>query len=88
MAVSYTAISAPAVTNLNSLADATYWASATYVNSTNLSFEVDVFITILTTTTAGADGSVDIWVAPSVDGVCNMYDPPRLGTGGAKQQLV
>lgn len=68
MAISYTTVSAPAVTALNSLADATYWASATFVNSTNLAFEVEIFVTILTTTTAGADGSVDVYVAGSVDG--------------------
>lgn len=67
MAVSYTTVSAPAVTNLNSLASAAYWASATFVNSTNLAYEVEIFITILTTTTAGTTGSLDVFVAGSVD---------------------
>lgn len=68
MAVSYTTVSAPAVTALNSLATAAYWVGATFVNSTNLAFEVEIFVTILTTTTAGSDGSCDIYVAGSVDG--------------------
>ena len=68
MPISYTTVSAPAVTNLHSLANAAYWASATFLNNTNLAFEVEIFVTILTTTTAGSNGSVDVYVAGSVDG--------------------
>jgi len=68
MAKSYTALSSPAVTNLNSLADATYWVSADVDNGTALAFEIEVFATILTTTTAGTTGSVDVYIAGSVDG--------------------
>ena len=68
MPKSYTTISAPAVTNLNSLASAAYWASPDFDNDTNLAYEVEVFVTILTTTTAGTTGSCDIYIAGSVDG--------------------
>lgn len=68
MAISYTTVAAPAVTALNSLASAAYWVSATFVNNTNLAYEVEIFVTILTTTTAGTDGSINLYVAGSVDG--------------------
>jgi len=71
MAKSYTTISAPAVTALNSLADAAYWVGGGTTgidNSTQLAYEIEMFVTILTTTTAGSDGSVDVYIAGSVDG--------------------
>ena len=71
MAISYTVVSAPAVTALNSLADATYWVSPDFDNDTNLAIELDVFITLLTTTTAGATGSIDVFIAGSNDNGTN-----------------
>jgi len=79
MALSYTTISAPAVTALNSLADAAYWVSPDFDNATNLALELDVFITLLTTTTAGATGGIDVYVAGSNDGGTNY-------TGGITTQ--
>lgn len=81
MAVSYTAVSAPAVTNLNSLTSTSYWASATFVNTTNLAYEVEIFITILTTTTAGSSGSVDVYAAGSTDGGAD-FAGTVTGAGG------
>lgn len=68
MPISYTSVTAPAVTALNSLASAAYWASPNFDNATNLAYEVEIFVTILTTTTAGVTGSCDIYVAGSTDG--------------------
>ena len=68
MAKSYSTVAAPAVTNLNGLASAAYWVSPVFDNNSELAYEVEKLISILTTTTAGADGSIDVYVAGSVDG--------------------
>jgi len=57
------------VTNLHSLGDGSYWQSATIDNGTVKGFWVELFITILTTTTAGsADGYIEVYYAGSTDG--------------------
>jgi len=56
------------VTNLHSLGDATWWQSAAIDNGTVKGFWLELFITILTTTTAGSDGTVDVYLAGSTDG--------------------
>lgn len=71
MAISYTTVSAPAVTALNSLASAAYWVSPDFDNATNLAYELDIFITLLTTTTEGTTGTVDVYIAGSNDGGTN-----------------
>ena len=53
---------------LNSLADGAYWQSASINNSVILGLWLEIFLTIVTTTTAGNDGSVDVYIAPSIDG--------------------
>ena len=68
MTISYTAIAARAATALNSLASAAYWVSDNVSNSTELAYEIEMFITLLTTTTAGADGSFDVYITGSTDG--------------------
>ena len=68
MAKTYTDLSAPAVTNLASLADAAYWVSANVDNGAALAHEIETLISILTTTTLGADGKIDVYVAGSLDG--------------------
>ena len=68
MAISYTVVTPPAVTALNSLASTAYWASPNFDNETNLAYEVEVFVTLLTTTTAGTAGSCDVYLAGSNDG--------------------
>jgi len=58
------------VTNLHSMIDGDFWQSAVIDNGTVLGFWMEVFITILTTTTAAADanGTIDLYYAGSVDG--------------------
>lgn len=57
------------VTNLQSLGDASYWQSAVIDNGTVKATHAEVFITILTTTTAGdANGTIDLYYAGSTDG--------------------
>jgi len=71
MAKSYTAIAAPAVTNLASLAAGAYWVSTDVDNDTALAHEIEAFISLLTTTSLGIDGGVDVYIAGSVDGGTN-----------------
>jgi len=68
MAKSYTAISAPAVTNLASLANGAYWVSPNVDNNTELAHEIETLISLLTTTTAGATGAIIVYIAGSLDG--------------------
>lgn len=71
MAKSYTAIAARAVTALNSLASAAYYVSDNVNNNAALAFEIEMFITLLTTTTLGVTGSFDIYIVGSTDGGTN-----------------
>ena len=68
--VNFGANTALTVTNLQSLADGSYWQSAAIDNGTIKGFWAEVFVTIVTTTTAAADalGSIDLFMASSVDG--------------------
>ena len=68
MAISYTTVAPPTVIALNSLASTAYWTSPNFDNDINLAFEVEIFITILTTVTAGTTGSCNVYIAGSVDG--------------------
>lgn len=57
------------VTNLHSLSDGAWWQSAKIDNGTIKGFWMELFVTILTTTSSGdAKGSVDVYLAASVDG--------------------
>lgn len=57
------------VTNLQSLADEGYWQSATIDNGTVKGTWMEIFLTIVTTTTAGdANGAVIVFLAGSTDG--------------------
>ena len=80
MAKAYTALTNPAVTALNSLASVAYWVSAAFDNSSDLAYEVHTLITIGTTSSAGATGDVQIYVAESVDGGTNF-------TGGITSEV-
>lgn len=66
--VNYGTNTALTVTNLHSLGDGSYWQSASINNSTIKGLWVEVFITILTTTTAGTNGTVELYIANSTDG--------------------
>lgn len=68
MAKSYTSISAPAVTALASLASGAYWVSPVVDNSAALAHEIEALISLLTTTTLGANGQIIVYIAGSVDG--------------------
>jgi hypothetical protein len=68
MAKSYTTLTAPAVTNLASLASAAYWVSPVTDNNAALAHEVETLISILTTTSAGTTGTIDVYITGSVDG--------------------
>ncbi|MGB8274056.1 MAG: hypothetical protein WCF16_02170 [Alphaproteobacteria bacterium] len=66
---SYGSASALTVTNLQSLANNSFWQSAGQDNDTDLAKTVDVFVTLGTTTTVGsATGYANVYVAPSADG--------------------
>lgn len=57
------------VTNLHSLGDGAYWQSGAIDNGTIKGLWAEVFVTILTTTTAGsATGFFELYYAGSVDG--------------------
>ena len=56
------------VTNLHSLGDGSWWQSDVLDNGTIKGLWMELFITILTTTTAGSNGTCDIYMAGSVDG--------------------
>ena len=56
------------VTNLHSLGDGAWWQSAVIDNGTVKGLWMELFITILTTTTAGSDDFVDVYLAGSTDG--------------------
>jgi len=56
------------VTNLHSLGNGSWWQSATIDNGTIKGMWMEVFVTILTTTTAGSNATVDIYMARSNDG--------------------
>ena len=57
------------VTNLHSIVDDAYWQSAAIDNGTVKAQWMELFITILTTTSAGdANGTINIYVANSTDG--------------------
>ena len=72
MAISYTAVTSPTVTNLSSLADAAYWVSSVFDNTNIRAHTLEIFITLDTTTTAGTSGSIDVFIAGSVDGGTNF----------------
>lgn len=56
------------VTNLHSLGNGAWWQSAVIDNGTVKGLWMELFITILTTTTAGSNGTVDVYYAGSTDG--------------------
>ena len=56
------------VTNLHSLGDGAWWQSAKIDNGTIKGIWIELFVTILTTTTAGTNTTVDIYYAGSTDG--------------------
>jgi len=56
------------VTNLHSLGSDSWWQSAAIDNGTIKGLWVEIFVTILTTTTVGSDGTVDLYYAGSTDG--------------------
>lgn len=56
------------VTSLHSLGDGSWWQSNKIDNGVIKGFWMELFITILTTTTAGSDGTVDVYLAGSTDG--------------------
>jgi len=56
------------VTNLHSLGDGAWWQSDKIDNGIIKGFWMEVFVTILTTTSAGSNASVDIYMARSTDG--------------------
>jgi len=66
---SYGTIVALTVTNLHSLADASFWQSASVDNNVDKAVWIEVFVTLQTTTTAGsATGYANIYLAESPDG--------------------
>lgn len=57
------------VTNLHSLADGSFWQSAVIDNGTVKGMWIELFITILTTTSAAsAVGTIDVYYSGSTDG--------------------
>lgn len=56
------------VTNLHSLGNGSWWQSAKIDNGTIKGFWMEVFVTVLTTTTAGSNASIDFYMARSTDG--------------------
>jgi predicted RecA/RadA family phage recombinase len=71
------------LTNLHSLADGAYWQSPSEDNNTDLAESLDIFVTIITTTTAGsATGYCDIFLAASVDGATD-FSGNASGSEGA-----
>jgi len=70
------------VTNLHSLGNAAYWQSAAIDNGTVLGLWAELFVTIVTTTTAGSDGSVKVYLAGSTDGGTD-YAGGASGTEGS-----
>ena len=56
------------VTNLHSLGNGAWWQSAVIDNGTIKGMWIELFVTILTTTTAGSDGKIDVHYAGSTDG--------------------
>lgn len=58
-----------AVTNLHSLADAAYWQSAGFDNSSKLGLVCHIFVTLVTNSDAGdAAGFANVYIAGSEDG--------------------
>lgn len=70
------------VTNLHSLGDAAFWQSAKIDNGTVKGFWLELFITILTTTTAGSDGSIEIYYAGATDGGTDFAGGASGSEGG------
>jgi len=56
------------VTNLHSLGNGSWWQSASIDNTSTKALWMEVFVTILTTTTAGSNANVDVYLAGSNDG--------------------
>lgn len=56
------------VTALQSLANGSWWQSDVINNGTTKGLWMEIFITILTTTTAGINGEIDVYYAGSTDG--------------------
>ena len=79
----YQALQALTVTNLQSLANGSYWQSAK-IDNTPLGMWIEIFLTIVTTTTVAADalGTIDLYFAGSVDGGVD-FQGQASGTEGA-----
>ena len=70
------------VTNLHSLGNGAWWQSAVIDNGTIKGIWMEVFVTILTTTTAGNNATCDIYMAGSVDGGTD-FEGGASGTEGS-----
>lgn len=81
------------VTNLHSLGDGSWWQSASIDNGTIKGMWAEIFVTILTTTTAGSDATVDIYYAGSTDagtdfaGGASGSEGSYTVTGNSNEQL-
>ena len=70
------------VTNLHSLGNGSWWQSAVIDNGTIKGIWMEIFVTILTTTTAGSNASCDVYMAASVDGGTD-FEGSASGTEGS-----
>ncbi len=70
------------VTNLHSLGNGSWWQSAKIDNGVIKGLWIELFVTILTTTTAGSNATVDIYMARAVDGGTD-YAGGASGTEGS-----
>ncbi len=69
------------VTNLHSLGDGAFWESANRDNDVDKALAIDIFITLVSTTTAGdADGYANVYIAASVDGGTDFAGTSPDGT--------
>ena len=75
-------ITALTVTNLHSLGNGSWWQSAAIDNGTIKGLWMELFITILTTTTAGSNATCDVYMAGSVDGGTD-FEGNASGTEGS-----
>jgi len=71
-----------ATITLNSLGDGSWRESTAVDNGTVKAIWMEVFVTILTTTTAGSDATVDVYLSRSLDGGTD-YTGGIAGTGDA-----
>jgi len=70
------------VTNLHSLGDGAWWQSDVIDNGTIKGMWMEVFVTILTTTTAGNNATCGVYMAASVDGGTD-FEGGASGTEGS-----